>query len=153
MLCELVAMKRILVILALLLAARWLPAQGTNAASWAPLLLCTNGCGCIFPFQCGQMLQVGQRYYMGATSMRGYQFASWQQVKKAVEVKTVIYPSGVIVITTNTTVSLTGKYISRAWISFVVEPARVLLRDDHPGTSVITESQGWQANFAPGYSR
>jgi hypothetical protein len=143
---EFIAMKKALVLLIVMLMARWLPAQGTNAASWSPLLLYTNGDGHISPYHCGQMLQCGQRYFMAAVPNRGGQFISWEQVKVAVDVKTVIYPSGPMVITTNRTVT-PGKKFGKAWMSFGMEPETVVLRDDHPGSSVITEDKGWQANF------
>ena len=140
-------MKKTVVLLIVMLAARWLPAQGTTGVTWAPLLLYTNGNGHISPYECGQMLQVGPRYFIRATPTRGCQFVAWQQVKTSVEVKTVIYPSGPVIITTNTTVTPTGKPLNKAWMSFTMEPVTVKLRNDNPGSSVITEQKGWQANF------
>jgi hypothetical protein len=146
-------MKTVFVLLIVMLAARWLPAQGTTAVSWTPLLLYTNGAGQISNFHNGQMVQAGQRYFMGASPNRDSVFANWQQVKMDIEVKTVVYPSGLIVITTNTVVSPTGQAFNRSWMSFTMEPTKVTLRNDNPGSSVITEYKGWQANFAKGYGR
>ncbi len=148
-------MKKTLVLLMVMLAAHWLPAQGTTGVAWAPLLLYTNGTGSISNLDRGQisnlyngqMLQVGRRYFMAAVPERGSQFTMWRQVKKSVEVKTIIYPSSVVIITTNTTVLPTGIPLKTARVSFVMEPATVQVRNDNPGTSVITTCKGWQANF------
>src|SRR5262249_9994358 len=101
-------MKKMIVLLMVMLAAGWLRAHGRTAGSWAPLLLYTNGTGSIPNYQNGQMLQVGQRYFMGARTYHGFVFTGWQQMKKDIEVKTIIYPSGPIIITTNTVISPTG---------------------------------------------
>lgn len=146
-------MKKMLVLLIVMLAAHWMPAQETTANSWAPLLLYTNGSGSISNLRNGQMLKAGQRFYMLAGPQRGSVFAGWQQVKKAIEVKTVNYPSGVTVITTNTVISTTSKRNYGPWMAFVMEPVTVRKLDDNPGTSVVTEYHGWQANFAPAYKR
>ena len=146
-------MKKALVLLMIMLAARWLPAQGTTGVAWAPLLLYTNGTGCISNLYSGQMLQVGKSYFMAAVPDRGSQFSMWRQVKKSVEVKTIIYPSSVIIITTNTTVLPTGSALKTARVRFIVEPVTVQTRNDNPGTSVITTYNGWRAEFVPNTRR
>jgi hypothetical protein len=148
MLCK-GAMKKALVLLIVMLAARWVPAQGTIGVAWAPLLLYTNGTGSISNLCCGQMLQVGQRYIMTAVPDRSSQFNMWRRVKKSVEVKTIIYPSSVIIITTNTVVLPASMPLKTARMSFVMEPVTVQVRNDNPGTSVITTCYGWRAEFVP----
>jgi hypothetical protein len=146
-------MKKMVVLLMVMLATRWLPAQGTTGVTWAPLLLYTNGTGSISNLSNGQMLQVGKSYFMTAVPDRGSQFSMWRQIKKSVEVKTVIYPSSVIIITTNTTVSLAGRLLRTARVRFVMEPVMMQVRNDNPGTSVITTYCGWRAEFVPNEKR
>jgi len=132
-----------------MLAACGLAAQKAIAGSWSPLILFTNGSGCISNYRNGQMLQAGQSFYMLAAPRQGSVFAGWQQVKKAIEVKTVHYPSGVTVITTNTVISVAGKPNCKPWMEFIMQPVTVRNVEDNPGNSIITEYHGWQANFAP----
>lgn len=143
-------MKKALVILALMLAARWLPAQGTNADSCAPLMLYTYGAGSFSPYQCGQMLQTGQPYTLSAIPNHGARFRLWRQVKVTVEVKTIIYPSDAVVSSTNTVIVPTVVRSREATMNFNMEAPTVQVLDDNPGTTTITRSLGWQAYFTPG---
>lgn len=141
-------MKKVLVILVVVLAARWLAAQGTTADSCAPLMLYTNGAGSFSPYHCGQMLQTGQVYTVSAIPNHGYRFHDWQKVKVAVAVKTIIYPSSAIVITTNTVITPTVVRNKEATMKINISAPTVEVREDNPGTTVTTKSSGWQANFA-----
>jgi hypothetical protein len=125
----------------ILLAAQWLPAQQT------PLFLYTNGSGTISPYQNGQMLEAGHSYVLTACAASGCEFNKWQMVTVSTEVKTVNYPSGLTVITTNTTVIETDRYFYNARLNFTAESSSVQTLDDHPGTSRVTRVSGWRANF------
>jgi Divergent InlB B-repeat domain len=140
-------MKKALVILAVVLAARWLAAQGTTADSCAPMLLYTNGAGTFSPYYCGQMVQTGQVYTVSAIPNHGYRFRFWRQVKVAIEIKTVIYPSDAIVSTTNTMTTPTPIRSREATMKFNMGAPTVQVRDDNPGTTTTTKSSGWEANF------
>lgn len=140
-------MKKALVILVVMLAARWLAAQETSADSCAPLLLYTNGAGSFSPYQCGQMVQTGQVYTVSAIPNHGYHFRVWRQVKVAVAVKTIIYPSSAIVVTTNTVITPTSVRNRKATMIINVEAPTVQVTEDDPGTTVTTKSSGWEANF------
>lgn len=143
-------MKKALVILVVMLAARWLPAQGTTAASCAPLLVYTNGAGGISPYQCGQMLQTGQVYSISAIPNQGARFHYWRQVNVTVEVKTIIYPSDAIVSSTNTVISPTAIRNREATMKINMQAPSVQVREDNPGTTTTTRSLGWEANFTRG---
>jgi hypothetical protein len=143
-------MKKALVILVVMLAARWLAAQGTIADSCAPVFLYTNGAGSFSPYRCGQMVQTGQVYSISAIPNHGFRFHFWRQVKVTVAVKTVIYPSGAIVSGTNTVVTPTLTRSKEATMKFHVEAPTVQVTEDNPGTTTTTRSLGWEANFTRG---
>jgi len=129
----------------MLLAAPWLQA---GQSLWTPLLLYTNGSGTISPYQNGQMLQVGHQYVLTACPDSGCQFRKWQMVNVSTEVKTVDYPSGLTVITTNTTVIETGRNYSDPRLNLVAELPTVQVFNAHPGTLKVTQVRGWRANFS-----
>jgi hypothetical protein len=143
-----ISMKKAFVILVVMLAARWLAAQGTTADTCAPVLLYTNGAGSFSPYQCGQMLQTGQVYTVSAIPNNGSRFDSWRQVQVTVKVKTIIYPSSAIVSTTNTvTTPTTLRYSKEATLKFHVEAPTVQVIENNPGTTTTTKTLGWEANF------
>src|ERR1700722_9638555 len=74
-------MKKLLLFLALLPISQWLSAQDMDFDSLTPLPLYINGEGKNFPFQEGQMLPIGQRFFELAIPDRGYRFNGWEQVE------------------------------------------------------------------------
>ena len=150
MLCKGYTMKKVFVLLVVMLAARWLAAQGTTVDSCAPLLLYTNGAGAFLPYQCGQMLQTGQVYTVSAIPNRGFRFRFWRQVKVTVAVKTVIYPSSAIVSSTNTVIIPTLLHSREATMKFNMGAPTVQVAQDNPGTTTTTRTLGWEATFSRG---
>ncbi len=140
-----------------MLAVQQLPAQMADDfhgsavqrsdVSYAPLLLFTNGAGRIFPFDDGQMLEVGRRYFMVAIPDRGFAFSSWQPVNVFTFTEYVRDGSGGIIERTSTVVIPTPEYIKEPVLRFTMEPEQVLF--DIPNVRVVTQSTGWQANFVP----
>jgi hypothetical protein len=139
-----IIIKKSVVLLLILLAGQYLPAA---QSLWTPLLLYTNGSGTISPYQNGQMLEVGKRYILTACPNRDCAFRSWQMVNTFIDVKTVNYPSGLTVITTNMTIIGTTRYYYDARLNFMAESPSVQILDDHPGNSRVTWFIGWRANF------
>jgi hypothetical protein len=152
-------MKSIYLLLALILTVQQLPAQTSddihgfrgknNNASYAPLLLFTNGPGRIYPFQSGRMLQVGREYYMIAIPDRGYVFTNWNEVNvftiTSAEIDFNTSPPTTNFIT-STVLSPVPAYTRNPLLRFTMEPEQVLYNIN--GNS-LTESIGWQANFVP----
>jgi hypothetical protein len=147
-----------LLLLTFTLAMQPLPAQ-TNIdhhgfatpmrdAVYAPLLIFTNGPGRIYPFEKGQILQVGERYQMCAVPDRGCVFTNWMKVNVFTLTTITVDEEGhakapVI----STVLSPIPEYINTPYLNFIMEPESTLY--DNPGVETITESIGWQANFVP----
>ena len=145
-------------LLAVVLAVQALPAQtsddfqSSNAsdhqASFAPLTLSITGAGKIFPYYDGQMLQTGRRYVMVAVPDRGYVFKNWTSLNIFTFVLITIDPlTGESTTETSTIISPVADCSREPFLSFTVQSAKVVV--DIPGAVFITQSYGWQANFAP----
>jgi len=140
-------MKRIILILAVMLAAQKLPAQWRTEASPAPLILYTNGLGRISPFSSGQLLEVGYRYTLSASPKGNYAFANWKRVTVYRAVSTTHFPSGPWLITTNTTVFPHGEPIYEARLDFTMPAASMMVETNDSSIISTTKIEGWQANF------
>ena len=139
-------MKTTLLLLAAVLATEQLPAQDFNDL-YAPLMLYTNGDGRVLPFRDGQMLETGRRYSMIAIPSSGFAFSSWQPVVVFTFIEYTYDASHNLVERTSTDVIAEDEYITKPVLRFTMEPEEVLF--DVPNVRTITESFGWQANFAP----
>ena len=116
------------------------------AQSTAPLHLFVNGSGSISPFIDGQMLNIGQNYEMTAIPDAGSVFSSWQPVNVFTFTNITINPDGSTNPPTISVVpSLVPAYTNQASLDFTMQPVTVLTSTP---SLTITESTGWQANFA-----
>ena len=151
-------MKRIFLLLVVILAVQQSPAQIANDihgsavqdsdVSYAPLLLFTDGEGCIFPFDDGQILRVGRRYHMVAIPERGFKFSSWQPVNVFTFTEITRGPDSSFNPPIESSVaSPVPEYFGRPELEFTMQPVTVIF--DDPGVRSVTESSGWQANFVP----
>jgi hypothetical protein len=147
--------KRLCLLLTFILAAQTLPAQTTddppdsalvtNEVSYSPLYLFTNGPGWIFPFEDGQMLEVGRTYRMLAIPDRDNEFTNWQPVNLFTFTEILHhFPGDDGYIVTSTLASPLPEYYSDPVLEFTNQPEEVIL--DTPART-ITKSLGWQANF------
>jgi hypothetical protein len=150
-------MKTICLLFALIWSVQQLPAQTLDDindfqcqcgdVSYAPLLLFTNGPGRIFPFEDGQMLEVGREYSMIAIPDRGYVFTNWTEVNVFTFIFTNYDAAGnpVLPPVTSTVLSPVPTNIKDPILKFTMPPEIVLAN-----TSIkITQDSGWQANFVP----
>jgi hypothetical protein len=138
-----------------ILAVQQLPAQPSDDnhgsavrasdASYAPLLLYTNGAGRIIPFEDGQMLQVGRRYFMIAIPDRGCVFANWTPVS-VFTTTAIVTNNGVPTVLTNTITSTGPAYTRCPALIFTMQPVEVI---EENSLLTISVSEGWQANFVP----
>ena len=143
--------KSIYLLLGLIMLA--LPAPAQSSGDWlqigkvpySPLVVLTNGPGRVFPFENGEMLEVGRGYTLTASPDRGCAFKGWNRVNVFTFTEYTFDESGNLVATTNTIVSPTPQIILNPVLEFKMEPEFVLY--DVPGTRTITQSIGWQANF------
>jgi hypothetical protein len=120
-------------------------AQGTLAS----LYLSISGSGEIYPFQDGQMLEVGQSYQMTAVPDSGFAFSSWQPVHVFTLTSTVIGGTTAAPITNVTTSiipNLAPVYFTAAVLPFTMQPVQVLYNTNG---NALTEGSGWPANFEP----
>jgi hypothetical protein len=141
-------MKKLLLLLVVMLAVQRLPAQDTNAPSFAPLFIITNGMGKVVPFQDGEMLEVGRKYDMAAVADPHYEFSSWQRVTIFMDI---VYTENQfhqrIEVETDI-VAPSDEYYYDPVLHFKMEDTfQVLL--NIPGVREIAVSGGWQANFVP----
>lgn len=144
-------MKRLLFItIFTLISLSFADQTRAQAAVYEPLLLFTNGAGSITPLQGGQLLAVGQNYELTATPDPGFAFSSWQPVA--------VYALSTIIIDTlggspetNINVSMDDSpepnFTYQSELQFTMAPVMVIY--DSPGSSMLTETVGWQANFTP----
>jgi hypothetical protein len=116
--------------------------QGSNA----PLPLFINGGGSVSPLTNGEWLVVGQTYHLQAAPDPGFIFSGWQRVNVFTTSTFVVETNG----NTNTVISVVASpaptYTNQLTLDFVMQPV-VLIVDT--GLITITQSSGWQANFAP----
>ena len=149
----------LLLLLAGIMAGQSLPAQTSDDAqnfsgknkkeiSYAPLSLTINGAGQIFPFEDGQMLQVGRNYLLVAVPDRGYVFSGWSRVNvfnfSEITVNAAGQPNSPIY---STILSPVPTNIRNPVLEFRMEPIDVLY--DFPGVRTLTHSVSWQADFVP----
>lgn len=139
-------MKRIVLILAVMLAVQRLPAQSGTEGPSAPLLLCTNGCGTISPYNNGQMLEVGHNYTLSACPASGFSFDGWRQVTMATTVQVTRYPSDAWEITTNTYVVRRGRIFVHS-LYIIVPAVSVSVSSNGPSVTTVTRTEGWEADF------
>jgi hypothetical protein len=123
------------------------PTEGRTQGTLAPLLLFTNGAGSIAPLQNGQLLEVGQNYQLTAIPDSGFMFQSWQPVNVFAFMEVLTDVSGSLQTNTSIVVSPVPIYTVTSSLIFTMQTAQLIL--DIPGVREITESHGWQANFAP----
>lgn len=138
-----------------ILAAQQLPAQlsddnhgspiKASDVSYAPLLLYTSGAGRIIPFEDGQSLQVGRRYFMIAIPDRGYVFTNWTPVN-VFTTTAIVTNNGVPTVLTNTITSAGPAYTRCPVLKFTMQPVEVI---EDNSLLTISVSEGWQANFVP----
>lgn len=120
-------------------------AQGT----FAPLYLFTTGSGSLTPFQNGQSLQVGQSYDLTAVPDPGFAFSSWQPVIVTEQITTNYNASGNPILPPNINTSPPlpeQQFTLTPTLTFTMQPEAVLSLGT---SSELTQSTGWQANFAP----
>lgn len=120
--------------------------------SYAPLLVFTNGAGKIlpeFPYRDGDLLKVGCSYDLYAVADPGYVFLSWNVVNEFTytEYEPPLEPGGGPIPVTSIDLVQSPITLLRPEIRMTVQPVEVLL--DLPNVRVITQTIGWQANFAP----
>jgi Divergent InlB B-repeat domain len=117
-------------------------------ANTAPLYLFTTGSGNIFPYQDGQLLNVGQDYEMTAVPDPGFVFSSWEQVNVfTIEEFTIDAngnPNPPII---SQTISPAPPSVFQPVLDFTMQPETVIL--NIPGVRSVTQDDGWQANFVP----
>jgi len=121
------------------------PADQSESAARAPLLLFTNGPGRVAPLHDGQMLEVGRAYTMVAIPDPGCAFTNWNPVVVFTFVEYVYNPAGGFTTVTSTVVSAVPQFSTTPALRFSMEPVQVILND--PGVRTITRSVGWQANL------
>jgi hypothetical protein len=144
-------MRKLVFITLLTLAALCFACRGfAQGVVYAPLMLFTNGAGSISPLEDGQLLEVGQSYEMEAIPDSGYEFSSWQPVNVYILTATIdnlpgIDPPTYQQISINP--SPVFQYIAQSVLDFTMQPVNVIF--DNPGSTSLTESYGWQANFVP----
>ena len=119
--------------------------------SYAPLSLFTSGAGRIYPFENGQMLQVGRRYFMVPIPDRGHVFSNWTPVDVTTFTLLALDESGHQVVVTNQTIVLPGtERIKWPLLEFTMQPTDVIFSNE---LAIITSTTGWQANFVPARNR
>jgi hypothetical protein len=148
-----------LLLLTFIMAAQQLPAQlsddnhgsaiKASDVSYAPLLLYTSGSGRIIPFEDGQMLPVGRRYFMIAIPDRGYVFTNWMPVS-VFTTTAIVTNNGVPTVLTNTITSTGPAYTRCPALIFTMQPVEVI---EDNSLLTISVSEGWQANFVPAGKR
>ena len=150
------------VIVVFTLAVQQLPAQVADDSRdfaitssdvlFAPLPLFTSGAGRIFPFEDGQMFQVGHRYVMVAIPDRGYVFTNWMPVNVFTFSIVTYDQNGVPLTTVSTEVSPVFEYIRHPILKFAMPPEEETIAE-FPGFLKITRSSGWQGISWPGGER
>jgi hypothetical protein len=113
--------------------------------STTPLYLFTTGSGQISPFSNGQLLTVGQTYELQASPDPGFLFSDWQPVNVFVFTEYIVDSGGNTNMVTSEEVSPVPAYSNQPILDFTMQPLTVIL--DNPGSSTITQSEGWQADF------
>lgn len=140
-------MKKFKLIILVAVATACFGRQCLAQGALAPLFLYTSGPGSITPLQDGQLLDVGQSYSMTAVPGSGSVFSGWQQDNVFMFTEVVTDASGNLVTTTSIVPSPADGYSATTpTLTFTMQPMTVTL--DIPGVSTITESTGWQADFA-----
>lgn len=138
-------------------------------ASFAPLLVFTNGPGSIYayeiaddarsPVQSGQMVLVESRFLLEAVPDRGCEFEGWNPVNVYTLTSTMIDTSGGVEVTNtivSTEISPLPQIVDGHALVGEIEPLTVLFTSTYTNFNgiVITNNEltlgkGWRANFAP----
>lgn len=140
-------MRKFTVVLLVALATACFPSPGHAQGTLSSLLLFTTGSGSITPFQNRQLLVVSQSYDMTAVPDSGYTFSSWQPVNVFFFTDIVSDGSGGFSTNMSTVTSLLPESSEASTLNFTMQAPQVVF--DGPGVRTVTESSGWQANFAP----
>jgi hypothetical protein len=144
-------MKKILLLLAMVLAVQWLPAQVVENSWYAPLFVFTNGPGRIFQAYNGEILRVGDRYTMEAVPNRGYKFASWQPVNVFIITQTNFDGEGKPILPPVRSIvpSVVPTNIYSPDLDFIMDDITWISPEG--SNPSIARTSGWQANFVPWY--
>jgi hypothetical protein len=145
------AMKKIFLLLLIVLAIQWLPAQPPGDSIEAPLFVFTNGRGQIYPNYDGEMLKVGRRYRMKAVPENGYRFASWEPVNVFIITQTNFTALGEPILPPVVSIvpSDVPTYTYRPDLKFTMKDI-IWISPDGSNPNII-RAFGWQANFVPWY--
>ena len=135
-------MKKIVMLLAVILAVQCVSAQGT-----VPLTLLVNGMGKVYPLTDGQMLRPYRQYTMTAIPDRGNVFSNWQKVVVFTDIEYPNPATGSHEIFSNSAVVPMGTYSKNRTLIFRLVPGDYTVLFDIPNVRVLTQSTGWQANF------
>lgn len=121
---------------------------GNDDVTNEPLSLFISGAGGVTPLQDGESLVVGQTYDLTAVPDSGSQFISWNPVNVFVFSQITVNADGSVNPPVISEVLSPGpEYSTQPMLEFVMQPTQVIF--NNPGVETITESEGWQANFAP----
>jgi hypothetical protein len=140
-------MKSLPLITLVTLIAASSPPQTYAQGTMATLSLFINGGGSVSPLTNGELLEVGQDYNVVAIPDAGFTFSSWQPVNVFTFTRFVIDTNGMTNPVVSVVASPVAAYTNQPSLDFIMQPVVVIY--DSPGVMTITESSGWQANFAP----